>query len=118
MTRLPPRASHRRVFLHFSEWYSAVADAVDEVTVSAKDNEITIPRPPYRKPIFVVAWFHTHPPPKPGWVKVGVGPSTKYEKTSRETGLPGAVPAFLVPGTRDCTKSGTFFFGNPRRPPL
>jgi len=141
----PPPVPH--VFPHFTEWYGGIADAAaeawaftckdrkergfhilwngrtnassaDTITVSDAEGAIEIGRPPDRDPVFVVGWFHTHPRPKPGFVQVAVGPSDKDKKTSSETGLPGAVRDFLAPGVTDCAKSGTFFFGPERRPPL
>ena len=88
-------------------------------TVLGNDHEIELgPMPADRKPIFPVGWFHTHPRPKPGFVQVAVGPSTKDKKTSKDIDLPGAVRDFSTPGVNDCKKAGTFFFGPMRRPPL
>ncbi len=133
------------VFPHFTEWYPGIADAAaqawaftckdrlergfhvlwnertnrsfaDNVT-EGTDRAIEIPGHD-RDPVFTVGWFHTHPRPKPGFVQVAVGPSEKDKKTSDDTKLPGAVRDFLAPGVTDCAKSGTYFFGPDRRPPL
>lgn len=133
------------IFPHFSEWFFDVSDVMGEMwnltcsdrlergffimwnekikkafpheIVLGNDHEIelgTVPRD--RKPVFPVAWFHTHPRPKPGFVSVEVGPSKKDKNTSQNTKLPGAVWDFNKPGVTDCKKSGVFFFGPERRP--